>query len=73
MSERKDAADEPIAAIVAAIALIPAIYLALFRIDWTDATSPDSLFRYILPVAFCIIVPSIIGTLAGAVARTSRR
>ncbi len=73
MPERSSSADEPIAAIVALVVLPVAIYAAFWRIDWASETGSDSLLRYVLPVAFCVIVPSILGTIVAAVIRLGRR
>lgn len=64
---------DSLAAIVALLVLPVAIYVAGWQIDWASATSPDSLLRYVLPVAFCVIVPSIIASTVGAVARAVKR
>lgn len=64
-------ADEPIAAITAILLLPVAIYLAFWRIDW--GVDHGSLLHYILPVAFCIIAPSLIGSIVGSVIRAARR
>lgn len=71
-TKRQDEGDR-IGALVALAALPFAIYVAGWRIDWASATSPDSLLRYVLPVAFCVIVPSILGSLTAAAIRASRR
>lgn len=67
------ASDHPIAAVTALLVLPFAIYIAFWRIDWTDTTSPDSVLRYVLPVVFCIVVPSICGSIVGAIVNASRR
>lgn len=52
---------------VVTLVLLPfAIYVAFWRIDWG---SGDSLLRYVLPVVFCVVVPSIVGSTVQAVVK----
>lgn len=64
-----DATDEPVGHLVAGLALIVCIYLAIWQIPWSDASWWQA---YVIPVAFCIIVPSVLGSLTGAIVRASR-
>lgn len=52
------------AEVVALLVLPAAIYVAFWRIDWQT----DSLLQYVLPIVFCIAIPSLIGSVVqGAV------
>ena len=58
-----------VAEVVALLVLPVAIYVAFWRIDWDT----DSLLQYVLPVVFCIAVPSVIGSLAQGAVDALRR
>lgn len=60
-----------VAEITALLALPFAIYAAFWVIDWE--VRGDSLLRYLLPVAFCVVVPSALGSITQAVVGYFRR
>lgn len=66
MSERQpvSAADESIAAAVAGLVFIPVLVLAIWVIDWRGSL--------LAAVGFCVIVPSVLGSIAALVARAVR-
>lgn len=59
-----------LARVVGGLCVPVAIYVAFWRIDWSDFDG--SLLRIVLPVAFCVIVPSAIGSAVAAIRYGSR-
>ena len=58
-----------VAQVVALLVLPVAIYVAFWRIGWGS----DAPLRYVLPVVFCVVVPSVVGSVAQALVDAARR
>lgn len=58
------------AEVVALLVLPFAIYVAFWQIDWGQS---DSLLQYVLPVVFCIVVPSLIGSVVQGAVNAAKR
>jgi hypothetical protein len=61
-----DAADEPLAALVAGLLLIPVVLFVLL----TRALDGTSI---VVKIAFCIVVPSLVGSGVAGLVRAGRR
>jgi hypothetical protein len=72
MANQQSSADSPLAAAVALLVLPIAIYFAFWQIDWSDTNTFSLWSDVLLPVAFCIAAPSIIGSIVAAIARRGR-
>lgn len=62
-----EAAESPIAMWTALLVLPAAIYVAFWLIDWQSGV-----LGVLLPIVFCIAVPSLVGSVVAYVARAAR-